>query len=112
MLEGLPTIKTSSGICKGCIVDKHPEHKFDAGRKNHATCILGMIHLDISIPISTTSMNGSRYVLTFINDLSRFAWVYFLKKKSEVLEKFIYFKVSVENDSRSKIKALRMDNGG
>ena len=29
MFKGLPSIKTSNGLCKGCIVDKHPEHKFD-----------------------------------------------------------------------------------
>ena len=29
MVEGLPTIKSSNLICKGCIVGKHLEHKFD-----------------------------------------------------------------------------------
>ena len=57
-------------------------------------------------------MNGSSYVLTFIDDLSRFTWVYFLKKKSKVLEKFIDFKSSVENATESKIKALIFENGG
>ena len=50
-------------------------------------------------------------MLTFIDDLSRFTWVYFLKKKSKVLEKFIDFKASVENATRRKINALRSDNG-
>ena len=57
-------------------------------------------------------MSGSRYVLTFIDELSRFTWVYFLKKKYEVLEKFIDFKDFIENDFGRKIKALRYDNGG
>ena len=87
MVEGLPTIKSSKGICKGCIVGKQPEHKFDRGKESRATCIFGMIHSDISSPIPKTSMNGSSYVLTFINDLYRFIiWVYFLQKKSKVLE--------------------------
>ena len=29
MVEGLPTIRTTKGICKGCVVGKHLEHKFD-----------------------------------------------------------------------------------
>ena len=74
-------------------------------------CILGLIHSDIIDPIPTTSMSGSRYVLNFIYDLSRFTWVYFLKKKSEVLEKFIDFKDYVENATVSKIKSLRYNNG-
>ena len=63
-------------------------------------------------PIPTTSMSNSRYVLTFIYDLSRFTWVYFLKKKSEVLEKFIDSKASVETSTRRKIIYIRYDNGG
>ena len=58
------------------------------------------------------SMSSSRYVLTFIYDLSIFTWVYFLKKKSKVLEKFIDFKASVENANGSKINSLRSNNGG
>ena len=112
MVEGLPTIKSSKGICKGCIVSKHLEHKFDWGKARRATCILGLIHSYISGSMPTTSMNGSRYVLTCIDDLSRFTWVFFLKKKYEVLEKFIDFKESIENVYGSNIKALRYENGG
>ena len=57
-------------------------------------------------------MNGLRYVLTFIDDMSRFTWVFFLKKKSEVLGKFIEFKAYVDNSTDRKIKALRYENGG
>ena len=111
MVEGLPT-KTSSGICKGCIVGKHPEHKFDWGKARHATSILGLIHSNISITIPTTSMSGSGSVLTFIDDFSRFTWVFFLKEKIEVLERFIEFKASVQNASGRKVKYLIYDNGG
>ena len=38
--------------------------------------------------------------------------VFFLKKKYEVLERFIEFKALVENASGRKIKSLRYDNGG
>ena len=71
-----------------------------------------MIHSDISVPIPTTSMNGSRYVLTFIDDFSRYTWVFFIKKKSEVLEKFTNLKELIENAFGKKIKILRSDNGG
>ena len=112
MVEGLPLIKSSKGIWKGCIVDKHPKHKFDQGKSSKATCILGLIHYYINGPIPTTSMSGSGYVLTFIDDLSRFTWVYFLKKKLEVFEKFIDFKAFFETTAWRNIKALRSDNGG
>ena len=107
MVEDLLNIKSSKGICKGCTVSKNHEHKFDRGETRRDTCILGLIHSDINGTMPTTSMNVSRYVLTFIDDLSRFTWVYFLKKKTEVLEKFIDFKDSFENATRINIKHLR-----
>ena len=81
MVEGLPVIKATTGICKGCVVGKHLDHKFDRGKASRASCILGMIHSNISGPMPITSMNGSRYVLTFIADFSRYTWVFFIKKK-------------------------------
>ena len=112
MVEGLPTIKATTRVCKGCIGGKHPEHKFDGGKASHASSILGMIHCNIRGPIPTTFMSGSQYVLTFINDYFRYTWVFFIKKKSEVLEKFIEVKALVENASGRKIKYLRYYNGG
>ena len=70
MLEGLPVIKATTGIHKGCVVGKHPEHKFDWGKPSRTSCILGMIHYDISGLMPITSMNGSRYVLNFIDYFS------------------------------------------
>ena len=71
-----------------------------------------MIHFDIRGPIPITSMNGSRYSLTFIDDFSRYTWVFFLKKKSEVCEKKIELKALIENAFGIKVKILRYDNGG
>ena len=111
MVEGLPVIKETTGICKGYVVGKHPKHKFDRGKASRATCILVQIHFDISGPMPITCMNRSRYVLNFIDDFSGDTWVFFIKKKSEVLEKFTELKALIENASGQKIKILRSDNG-
>ena len=81
MVEGIPVIKATIGICKGCVVGKHPEHKFNQGKESRASCILGLIHFDISGPMPITYINGSRYVLTFIDDFSRYTWVFFYQKE-------------------------------
>ena len=111
MVEGLLVIKETTGICKGCVIGKHPEHKFDRWKENRATCILGLIYYDISGMMPITSMNVSRYILTFIDNFSRYTWVLFLKKKSKVCEIFSELKALIENASRIKIKILRSDNG-
>ena len=104
MVECLLVIKATIGNYKGCVIGKHPEHKFDRGKENRATCILGLIHSDISGPIPFKSMNGTRYLLTFIDDFSTYTWVFFLKKKSEVCEKISELKALIENAFGLKIK--------
>ena len=79
MVEGLPVIKATTGVYKGCVIGKHPEHKFDRGKENRATSILGLTHSDIRNSIPVTFMNGSRYLLNFIDYFSRYMG--FLSKK-------------------------------
>ena len=43
------------------------------------------------------SFGESCYFIKFNDDYSRYCKIYFLKKKSEALEKFKEFKASVEN---------------
>jgi transposase InsO family protein len=48
----------------------------------------------------------------FIDDYSRKTWVYFLKSKYEVFNKFKEFKALIENLFEKRIKIVRSDNGG
>ena len=112
MVECLLVIKATTTICKGCILGKHSEHKFDWGKESQQSEILGLIHSDIRGPIPITSLNGSSPVLTFIDYFSRYTWAFFIKKKSEVLETFIELKAQFENASGKNIKTLISDNGG
>jgi transposase InsO family protein len=58
------------------------------------------------------SLNGSKYFLLFVDDYSRYCWVYFLKSKSDVFAKFVKFKAVVELETGNRLKILRSDNGG
>lgn len=58
------------------------------------------------------SSSGKSYILCFIDDYSRKAWVYFLKEKSEAYNFFKLFKSKVELESEKSIKGLRTDRGG
>ena len=62
--------------------------------------------------MQTTSLRGYVYCASFIDDYSRKTWIYFLKKKDEVFERFKEFKGLVENLSEKKIKIRRSNNGG
>ena len=73
--------------------------------------MLDWVHSDLIGPLSTPYYGGSRFVLTFINDFSRYCWVYFLKLKSKVFETLKVWKSLVENACGNKIKILRTENG-
>ena len=47
--------------------------------------------------MNVESIGGSKYVLTFTGDYTRYVTVYFLKSKSEVLSKFEEYVNMVEN---------------
>ena len=68
--------------------------------------------MDICGPMSTRALSGDEYCVTFIDDHSRKTWIYFLKTKDEVFDRFKEFKALVENLTRKRIKTLRSDNGG
>jgi hypothetical protein len=61
--------------------------------------------------VRTPSKGGAQYFMSFIDNYSRKAWVYFLKNKSEAFAKFKIWKAEVENQTGRKIKCLRTDNG-
>jgi transposase InsO family protein len=60
----------------------------------------------------SSSISGYVYYVSFIDDYSRKTWVYFLKSKDEVFNKFKEFKALIENLSKRNIKILRSNNGG
>jgi hypothetical protein len=61
-------------------------------------------------PVSVPSLGGSLYYVSFIDDFSWKTWIYFLRKKSEVFDKFKGFKSLVENHTYKNIKVLRTDH--
>eukprot|EP00253_Pinus_taeda_P007275 PITA_07275 len=74
--------------------------------------ILEIVHSDVFGPVRFPSLGKSVYYVSFIDDISRNTWIYFLKNKSEVFNRFKEFKALVENQTEKKIKVLRTDNGG
>ncbi|XP_065628881.1 uncharacterized protein LOC136067248 [Quercus suber] len=55
---------------------------------------------------------GNKYFITFTDDYSRYGYVYLMKRKSEVFEKFKEFRAEVENQLGKCIMAIRSDHGG
>jgi len=111
MVTGLPKFNVEEGKCESCILSKHSRDPFPKESETRAKHKLELIHSDVCGPMQNSSINGSRYILTFIDDATRMVWVYFLKAKSEVFQTFKKFKNLVENNANCRIKKLRIDRG-
>jgi hypothetical protein len=61
------------------------------------------MHNDVFGPVTVPSLGGSIYYVSFIYYFSRKTWIYFLRKKSEVFERFKEFKYIVENQTKKRI---------
>ena len=72
---------------------------------------LDFIHSDIWTS-HVQSINGYKYYVIFVDDWSRFKWIYPLHHKFEVFENFFKFKLLVENQFSYKIKQFQSDGRG
>lgn len=100
-----------SNICEVCLEGKQSRLPFN-NKGHRASGLLELVHADICGPMETISVGGSRYFLLCIDDYSRMSFVYFLKNKDQALDSFKNFKSLVENQTKTKVKILRTDNGG
>ena len=59
--------------------------------------ILDLVHNDVFGLVSVQSLGKYMYYVSFIDDFSRNTWIYFLKNKSKVFDKFKEFKALMES---------------
>ena len=88
--------------CLDCIKGKQTnKSKKGATRSKH---FLEIIQTDIYCP----DMDGSdpKYFITFIDDYSRYMYLYLLRSKDKALETFKVFKAEVETQCEKQIKSM------
>ena len=81
--------------CQICVQAKITRQSHKSVERS--TEILNLIHSDVCDMCEELSIGGNKYFLTFIDDYSRYAYVYLLKTKDEVFAKFMLYKAEVEN---------------
>jgi hypothetical protein len=97
--------------CEPCICGKHHRDPFPQRASHHATSFLERIHSDLhQLPVLTSTC--FRYWLLFIDDYSRYFWIYLLRKKSETFDAFTRFKAMVEKQFDKSILGLHDNKGG
>ncbi|GJW04962.1 pol polyprotein [Tanacetum coccineum] len=96
--------------CETCVEAKLTRTSFKSVKRT--TEPLDMIHTDICDLKSLPTKGGNKYFITFIDDCTKYCYVYLLKSKDEAIDKFVLYKTEVENQLGKKIKVVRSDRGG
>jgi hypothetical protein len=99
-------------VCDACLEGKMHQIPFPKVSER-AKRPFDLVHTDLMGPVETVSAVGrNKYVLTLIDDCTRYAWVYFLRRKSQAAERIQRFFAFVETQFDRRIRSLRSDRGG
>lgn len=99
-------------ICKSCITDKISRRPFSQKSKTCTSKPLDLSHIDLCGPMSTQTPGGRRYIMTPIDDYSRYRYIFLLRQKfqvTKVIKNFIQF---CHTQFNRKPKVFRSDLGG
>nr|GEY08390.1 hypothetical protein [Tanacetum cinerariifolium] len=108
----LPKMKfTKDHLCSACergkIHRKH--HKSKTAFASNKP--LYLLHMDLCGPMRVESINGKQYVLVFVDDFSRYTWVFFLHSKDEASEVIVSFIKKTQVNLQLQVQRVRTDNG-
>jgi len=99
-----------SKSCDICIRAKQTRDSFPLSI-NKTSEVFELVHCDLWGPYGTTSICGSRFFLTLVDDFSRAVWIDLLPNKSETGSTLRGYISLIERQFEKKLKAIRSDNG-
>ncbi|GJW82538.1 zinc finger, CCHC-type containing protein [Tanacetum coccineum] len=106
----IPATDENPKKCTTCMLTKITRQPFKSITRQ--SVIIELIHSDLCDFHATPSLGNKNYVITFIDDASRFCYVYFLLAKDEALDKFRILRTEVELQQNDLTKTLHTDRGG
>jgi hypothetical protein len=77
--------------CESCIKGNMTNKSFSKHWKSSE--LLEVIHSNIYGPFRTKTHRGIEYFITFIDDYSKYGYIYLIRNKSEAINKFKEFKL-------------------
>uniref|UniRef100_A0A2N9FBP6 Integrase catalytic domain-containing protein n=1 Tax=Fagus sylvatica TaxID=28930 RepID=A0A2N9FBP6_FAGSY len=69
-----------------------------------------LIHSDIWGPSPTATVGGSKYFVIFVDDFSRYTWIYLMHNRSELSQIYRTFAQMISTQFSKTIKIFRTDN--
>lgn len=97
--------------CEVCTKGKMTRVPFPRTSEKSSRKVMDLVHTDVCGPMQTKTPSGNRYVLTFIDDYTRFTTVYLLQNKSDVFDKLKEYIKLVQTMFMKPPKIIRSDRG-
>jgi hypothetical protein len=105
----LGQVKHDSVDCVSCQLAKQPALSFNNSDSfSHAS--FDLIHSDIWGPSPTATVGGSKYFVIFVDDFSRYTWIYLMHNRSELAQIYRTFAQMISTQFSKTIKIFRTDN--
>ncbi|KAJ0433138.1 putative RNA-directed DNA polymerase [Helianthus annuus] len=97
--------------CSGCKLAKFSALPF----KKSISCSAApfdIVHSDVWGPSPVSTKGGSIYYVSFIDDYTRYSWVYLMKRKSDFFDIYKDFRACIKTQHSAVIKCFQCDQGG
>jgi hypothetical protein len=109
-LNKLPYVNESSpSVCNACQLGKSHQLPYSSAI-HRSTAPLQLIFSDVWGP-APVSVGGYKYYISFIDDFTKFTWIYLMHDRTEAQRIFLQFQAHVERLLDTKIKCVQSDWG-
>ena len=105
----LGSVSIENFDCMPCQLGKQTALPFN-NSVSHALSSFDLIHSDVWGPSPIATQGGSRYFVIFMDDFSRYTWIYFFKNRSKLSQIYRDFTKMIETQFSKPIKVFRSDN--
>lgn len=107
----VPHFNSTLSFCTACQYGKLHQFHFPSSLPKTIKPFQ-LVHFDVWGPSSHISLEGYLYYVFFVDDYTKYTWIYPLKLKSEAKNVFLQFNTYVERQFDTKIKCFQTDWGG
>lgn len=99
-------------VCEHCLAGKFSRIPFPKASEHRASSILELVHTDVCGPMSTVTPGGARYLMTLIDDHSRYTVLCLLRHKSDAAVCIKRFVAQAKTQFGKTPCVIRSDGGG
>src|SRR3954471_22293273 len=99
---------SSLNKCEHCPLAKQIATSFSSSDNVSSACF-DLVHSDVWGPSPILSISGYSYYICFVDDFSRYTWVYLLRYRFEVFQIYTDFTNMIHTQYQKRIKIFRSD---